>query len=130
MTAMADARLEVTDPQGRRVVILDKPAFTIGRRGTNDLQLTGTDVSRHHAEIVRNNGQYLVRDCGSRCGTYVNGLQITERRLSHGDRIQLGRTADAQMVFLSDDRPVDADVGSRSGPSAVAGAARSWRRPG
>ncbi len=124
MTAMADARLEVTDPQGRRVVILDKPAFTIGRRGTNDLQLTGTDVSRHHAEIVRNNGQYLVRDCGSRCGTYVNGLQVTERRLSHGDRIQLGRAADAQLVFMSDDRPVDADAGSRSGPSAVAGAFR------
>ena len=119
---MADARLDVTDALGRRVVILDKPAFTIGRRGTNDLQLTGTDVSRHHAEILRSNGLYLVRDCGSRCGTYVNGSQVTERQLAHGDRIQLGRTADAQLVFLSDDRPVDA--GSRSGASAVAGGFR------
>ena len=65
---MSDARLEVTDVQGSRVVILDKPAFTIGRRSVNDLQLTGTDVSRDHAEILRTDGQYLVRDRGSRCG--------------------------------------------------------------
>ncbi|PYR78585.1 MAG: hypothetical protein DMF87_13575 [Acidobacteria bacterium] len=124
MTAMADARLEVTDGEGRRVVILDKPAFTIGRRGTSDLQLTGTDVSRHHAEILRSNGQYLVRDCGSLCGTFVNGIQITERRLSHGDMIQVGRTTDAQLVFLSEDRPAPADAGARSGASAVAGGFR------
>ena len=96
---MSDARLEVTDAQGRRLVTLDKPTFTIGRRGTNDLQLTGTDISRLHAEILRNNGQYLVRDCGSRCGTYVNGTQVTEKRLSHGDKIQVGN---ASLVFEID----------------------------
>ena len=53
MTATLDARLEVNDAQGRRVVVLDKPTFTIGRRSANDLQLTGTDVSRDHAEILR-----------------------------------------------------------------------------
>ena len=119
---MSDARLEVTDAQGRRLVTLDKPTFTIGRRGTNDLQLTGTDISRLHAEILRNNGQYLVRDCGSRCGTYVNGTQVTEKRLSHGDKIQVGRAAGAQLVFLTHDR--GPDTGSRSGASGIVGGFR------
>jgi serine phosphatase RsbU (regulator of sigma subunit) len=113
---MADARLEVTDTQGRRVVVLDKPTFTIGRKGTNDLRLTGDDVSRQHAEILRNNGQYLLRDCGSRCGTYVNGTQVTEQRLSHGDKIRVGRAAGAQLVFLTHDRTPD--TGSRSGTAS------------
>ena len=119
---MTDARLEVTDAQGRRVVILDKPAFTIGRRSANDLHLTGTDVSRDHAEILRSDGQYLIRDRGSRSGTYVNGAQVTEKRLSHGDRIQVGRTAGAQLLFLLHDR--SGDTGSRTGASGIVGGFR------
>ena len=119
---MSDARLEVSDALGRRTVVLSKPTFTIGRRSVNDLQLTGTDVSRDHAEIIRDDGHYVVRDRGSRCGTYVNGAQVTERRLSHGDRIQVGRTAGAQLVFLTPDRPDDTD--SRSSSSSVVGGFR------
>src|SRR3954451_22317597 len=116
---MTDARLEVTDALGRRTVVLDKPALTIGRRSASDLQLTGTDVSRDHAEILRHDGQYLIRDRGSRCGTYVNGAPVAERRLVHGDKIQLGRTAGAQLVFLVHD--IGHDTASRSGASAVVG---------
>ena len=110
---MADARLEVTDAQGRRVVVLDKPTFAIGRGGTNDLRLKGGDVSRQHAEILHHNGQYLVRDCASHCGTYVNGTRVTEQRLSHGDKIQIGKAEGAQLVFLTHDQT--RDPGSRSG---------------
>ena len=119
---MPDARLEVTDALGRRVVVLDKAAFTIGRRSANDLQLTGTDVSRDHAEILQADGRYLVRDRGSRCGTYVNGAQVSERHLSHGDKIQVGRAAGAQLVFLIHDKTTD--TGSRSGASGIVGGFR------
>jgi phosphoserine phosphatase RsbU/P len=122
VTAAADARLEVSDTQGRRVVVLDKATFTIGRRSANDLQLTGTDVSRDHAEILRSDGNYLIRDRGSRCGTYVNGAPVTERRLVHGDKIQVGRTAGAQLVFLLHD--AGSDTGSRGGASGVVGGLR------
>jgi len=119
---MADARLEVTDALGRRVVVLDKPAFTIGRRSANDLQLIGTDVSRDHAEILRADDRYLVRDRGSRCGTYVNGAQVSERHLAHGDKIQVGRTAGAQLVFLIHDRTSDSS--SHAGASGIVGGFR------
>ena len=48
-----DARLQVTDSGGRRIVTLDKPVFLIGRRTAADLQLVNADVSREHAELRR-----------------------------------------------------------------------------
>src|SRR5215204_5281689 len=97
---MPDARLEVTDALGRRIVPIAKDAFGIGRRETNDLRLAGSEVSRDHAEIVAANGGFLIRDRQSRYGTFVNDDPITERPLSHGDRIRLGRTGGAELVFL------------------------------
>src|SRR5918998_1447404 len=104
---MPEARLEVHDSLGRRPVPIDKTIFTIGRRSGNDLHLMGSDVSRDHAEIAQVEGRFFVRDRGSRYGTFVNGTQVSEHPLSHGDRIQLGRTGGAEMVFLIDDSPVE-----------------------
>ena len=98
---MPDARLEVTDALGRRVVPLAKAPFEIGRRETNDLRLAGSEVSRDHAEIVLEpNGTYVLKDRASRYGTYVNGDPVTQHPLVHGDRIRLGRSGGAEMVFL------------------------------
>ena len=97
---MADARLEVTDGLVQKVVTIGKSQFAIGRRETNDLRLNGSEVSRDHAEIAVANGTFILRDRNSRYGTYVNGEQVTERTLAHGDRIRLGRTGGAEMVFL------------------------------
>jgi serine phosphatase RsbU (regulator of sigma subunit) len=98
---MPEARLEVTDALGRRVVPIAKAPFEIGRRETNDLRLAGSEVSRDHAEIIAGpNGSFILKDRASRYGTYVNGDQVTERPLAHGDRIRLGRSGGAEMVFL------------------------------
>ena len=100
---MSDGRLEVTDALGRRVIHIDKPVFSIGRRSGNDLQLVGSDVSRDHAEIALDNGRFLLRDRGSRYGTYVNGESVSEHELKHGDLVRLGRSGGAELVFLLDD---------------------------
>ena len=97
-----DARLQVTDSSGRRVVSVDKAIFLIGRRTAADLQLVNADVSREHAEIAHDGARYLLRDRGSRYGTFVNGEQITERALEHGDRIRLGRTDAIELVFMTE----------------------------
>ena len=96
---MSDARLRVSDPQGRRFVVLDKDLFTIGRRTDADLKIGSTDVSRDHAEIVRRGKRYILRDRGSRYGTFVNGEAVSERPLISGDRIRLGRTEAVELVF-------------------------------
>src|SRR4029078_4252337 len=107
---MPVGRLEVTDALGRRVVPLEKPVFSIGRRSGNDLQLVGSDVSRDHAEIAREGEQYTLRDRGSRYGTFVNSEQVTEKPLAHGDLIRLGRSGGAEMVFLLEDTAVSGSV--------------------
>ncbi len=114
---MPEARLEVTDALGRRVVPVAKAPFEIGRRETNDLRLAGSEVSRDHAEITLDpNGTYILKDRASRYGTYVNGDQVTEHSLAHGDRIRLGRSGGAEMVFLVR----DTDVVEEKSPTTTA----------
>lgn len=100
---MADAKLEVTDALGSRTVVIDKSTFTIGRRDSNDLRLAGSEVSRDHAEIVNEQGRFILRDRGSRYGSFVNGEGVTERVLAHGDRVRLGRGGGAELIFQAGD---------------------------
>ena len=109
---MNEARLEVTDALGRRVVPIVKTPFEIGRRETNDLKLAGSEVSRDHAEITSVDGRFTLKDRASRYGTFINGEQITEHPLIHGDRIRLGRSGGAEIVFLLTDIEPKADKAS------------------
>jgi phosphoserine phosphatase RsbU/P len=99
---MPPPQLSVRDSQGRRLVAIDKPLFTIGRRTTADVQVVSTDVSREHAEIVQRGDEYVLYDRGSRYGTFVNGEAVTERVLVNGDRIRLGRTDAVELQFAFD----------------------------
>jgi phosphoserine phosphatase RsbU/P len=95
---MSEAKLRVHDGQGKRLIVLDKPLFTIGRLSTADLYLRPGDVSREHAEIARDGDQYVLRDVGSSQGTYVNGRRVLKHSLADGDRIGLGQN-DVEIVF-------------------------------
>src|SRR5688572_10719072 len=104
ITSTNVARMQVDDPLGRRIVIIDKAVFRIGRKSESDLRSVGTDVSREHAEIVRlEDGRFVLKDRGSRCGTFVNDEQVTERPLKHRDKIRLGRSGSTELIFLADD---------------------------
>jgi Nif-specific regulatory protein len=62
----------------------------VGRREDANIVLTYTDVSRNHAEFDPRNDGVFLRDLGSRAGTFVNGVRITEARLSAGDVVRIG----------------------------------------
>jgi phosphoserine phosphatase RsbU/P len=109
-------RLIVTDPRGRRQVPVDKSLLTLGRRTESDIQVTGVGVSRHHAEISAGTGGFLLRDLGSKFGTFVNGRRTAECVLAHGDQIRLGESHDTKVVFLLED---DDSVRSSSAISAA-----------
>ncbi len=115
MTTEVHPRLVVHDSLGHRVIPLDKPRLTIGRRPGHDVQLGSLEVSRDHAEIARTSEGYLLRDGGSRYGTFVNGVRATTRLLEHGDRIECGRRG-AVLVFLME--PAQTGSGA-SGSTAV-----------
>ena len=63
---------------------------TIGRTSENQITVADKEVSRRHAEIVRTEAGFVVKDLGSPNGTFVNGERVTEHSLKEGDRIKMG----------------------------------------
>jgi len=102
-------RLIITDTLGRRIVPLDKPVFSIGRRSESDLRLTDASVSRLHAEIVRSGDTFVLHDRQSSFGTFVNDQKIESRTLQPGDRIRLGQSTDVDVVFAVGDEAPSAE---------------------
>ena len=81
--------------KGRRFELPDETAL-VGR-DSRQLPLTDNTVSRRHAELVSDDGNWALRDLGSSNGSYVNGARVTGRySLKAGDQIRVGRTL---MVF-------------------------------
>jgi len=75
-----------------RVYELARRVLTIGRAPTNPIQVLDDDISRVHAQIRYENGQYVITDMKSKNGTYLNNVLIKENKLSAGDRIRIGDT--------------------------------------
>ena len=71
----------------------------IGRNADNDIRLDDATVSSHHAEIVQDLHEVVIRDCKSTNGTYVNGVSITKHKLVDDDVIVIGKLT---ISFFSD----------------------------
>jgi pSer/pThr/pTyr-binding forkhead associated (FHA) protein len=71
--------------------VLDQDRVTIGRAPDCEVQLPKRQVSRYHARIERDDGGYLLRDLGSKNGTFVNGKEVRGEpcRLKDGDELQI-----------------------------------------
>jgi hypothetical protein len=61
-------------------------------RSDADVVVRGTSVSRRHAEIVKEEGRFVVRDLGSRNGTYVAGIKVDCARVPPGTSVRIGTT--------------------------------------
>ena len=69
----------------------------IGRALDNEIVVSHSSVSRHHASIENSNGAFVVRDLNSQNGTFVGNRRVTEpMRISDGDAVRFG---DAQFTF-------------------------------
>lgn len=83
----------------QRKAILSKPVSSIGRSEECDIIIPDFRVSRLHARIVAENGEYFVEDAGSRHGTFINGGRVQRSALNHKDQITLG-VPELSMIFL------------------------------
>jgi serine phosphatase RsbU (regulator of sigma subunit) len=93
----------VMDPNGHRTrVRIDPVPFRMGRQPDSELIIRDSRASRTHARILTENGTYVLEDCGSRHGTYLNGKPITREVLSTNDRIELGAHDSYQLIFVLD----------------------------
>jgi hypothetical protein len=95
--------------QGEREFELTHMQSTIGRSPDNDVPIPDPEISRRHAQIVRQSNGYTIVDLGSTNGTFVNEVRVTALTpLKHGDAIRLGDAIDLRF-FLSSDQPTVLD---------------------
>lgn len=92
-------RLVFVEDGEERILTLDHTPFTIGRRPDRDLVVADSRVSRDHASIVSENGEFAVIDEGSKRGTFVNGSLARRADLKPGDRLEFGGLGGPYLVF-------------------------------
>ena len=113
-------RLAVHTRDGTWEVLLDRDGLTIGRDPSSDVWLDDPLASRHHARIERRAGSLVLRDVGSRNGTWVGSHRIDEIDLRHGVTARIGG---ARLVYKPGFGPDDLTLVESAGRRA-AGAAR------
>lgn len=84
-------RASLVYPDGRKI-LLQQATLSLGRADDNEVILTDTQASRHHARITLKDGGFEIADIGSSNGVFVNGKQVAAVALKEGDRILLGST--------------------------------------
>jgi adenylate cyclase len=63
----------------------------VGRASICDLTIEDPSISRRHARFRIHGDRCVLTDLGGRNGTFLNGEQVTEAQVHHGDAIVLGR---------------------------------------
>jgi len=92
-------RLLVTEGGAQRTLMVNHSPFTVGRKADRDLVIPDARVSREHAEIVSEEGKFLVIDIASRHGTFVNGHRVQRHPLQAGDRVEFGVRDSVHAIF-------------------------------
>ena len=87
----------LVDSSGQPYPVRANTVTRVGRALDNEIVVSHSSVSRHHASIENFNGSFVVKDLNSQNGTFVGNRRVTEpTRVSDGDAVRFG---DAQYTF-------------------------------
>ncbi|MFN0084622.1 MAG: DUF3616 domain-containing protein [Blastocatellia bacterium] len=91
-TALPEATLHILLRDGSVIERdITQAEIRLGKGPQNDIILGDASVSGTHAMISFNEGKYVLSDLGSRNGTLLNDVRMTEpRALGHGNLIKMG----------------------------------------
>lgn len=78
-------------PSTGKKMLVNSENFYIGRKPECELCLDNIDMSRRHCCIRLVDNRYKVVDLGSRNGTYLNQIKITEAYIKSGDVLRFGK---------------------------------------
>jgi len=96
--------------------ILFARSFTIGRSEDNDLSIPDAEVSRTHIEIIKDHSGWMIRDCNSTNGTFIDDKQVTYEPLQIPSVLRLGRSN--TLVYLETPGGVAASSATSFKPSS------------
>ncbi len=105
--------------------IFDQPVVTLGSSDDNDLVIDDDKVSRDHARIFQEGDDFLIEDCGSTNGTYVNHVRVRVAWLKSGCEVRLGST---QLRFSLLSQRVEITPSQRQALGSVVGKSERMRR--
>jgi len=73
-----------------KVLRLSFGELSIGRASDNDVRITDSTVSSHHARVFTYLNSSYVEDLNSSNGTFINGKRVEKHILRPGDTLQVG----------------------------------------
>lgn len=92
------AKLQIKNgSKGGQLLELPEGPTTIGRGDQNTVTLNDHSVSTQHLLVMSDKANCRIKDRGSSNGTFVNGEQVTQAALNHGDTLRLG---DVEMIVI------------------------------
>ena len=106
------ARIVFTLEDGTEIETeLDSDVITLGRHPDSHVVLPSASVSSQHATIKKRGEEFHLQDLGTTNGTKLNGVDIEEAKLSHGDQVALG---DVPGIVYLKDAPVAKSASSKT----------------
>jgi DNA-binding NtrC family response regulator len=82
----------VAGPDKGKKVTTQDALLRVGSDVASDLVLSDQTVSRRHIELERTSKGIVLRDLGSRNGTFLDGHQVMQALIQPGDKVSLGKT--------------------------------------
>lgn len=86
------AHLEMLDGENAGLLVALDRVNLLGRAESNTIQINETTVSAQHARLSYQGTQWWLEDLGSRNGTRLNEIEVTQPLVvTYGDIFELGR---------------------------------------
>ncbi len=111
--------------EGNKYYTIQEAVTNLGRRPDNHLVIDDPRVSRVHAQIRLNRGQFILFDLNSTGGTMVNGQRIRQHVLQPGDVISLSGVA----IIYGEETPLDEEIPPEERTRAMKPADNSIQEP-
>ena len=87
----------------RQMIPVVKNKTTLGRHLENDIVFHEDFLSRYHAEIINEDGKYVLYDKNSTSGSFVNGKKIERCVLNSWDLISF---ANINIMFVNNNAKI------------------------
>lgn len=89
---------------GKILAIPSGDVIVLGRSPECTFAFDDASLSRQHARVMRVGAEYIIRDEGSRNGTFVNNARLTKAEtLRNGDRVQLGSSTLLRFALVDEE---------------------------